>query len=170
MSQITVEQIKAMMPVVPAASGEAHHIGRGELPYVDIGDGTEIRVVHVDLKQGLWVIWNRFRPGARVGRHYHTGPVFGVTLSGCWYYEEYPHKVNRPGSYLFEPAGSVHTLIVPEENTEDTEVWFAIFGANVQLDSSGGIEHIIDAATILGGYRLLCQSAEQSTDAMLVVS
>ena len=37
--------------------------------------------------------------------------------AGAWKYAEYP-EVNRAGSYLFEPAGSIHTLTVLEDNTE----------------------------------------------------
>ena len=42
--------------------------------------------------------------------------------------------MNIAGSYLYEPAGSVHTLHVPATNTESTEVSFAIRGANLNLD------------------------------------
>ena len=42
--------------------------------------------------------------------------------------------MNVAGSYLFEPAGSIHTLHVPDTNTEVTDVFFAIHGANLNLD------------------------------------
>lgn len=47
--------------------------------------------------------------------------------------------MNIAGSYLYEPAGSVHTLHVPATNTESTEVSFAIRGANLNLDEQGNV-------------------------------
>ena len=38
-------------------------------------------------------------------------------------YAEYDY-VNHAGSFLYEPAGSEHTLTVFDENTEPTDVWF----------------------------------------------
>ena len=39
---------------------EAVHIGRDELPYVDIGDGSKLRVLQVKPKEGLWIVENIF--------------------------------------------------------------------------------------------------------------
>ena len=136
----------------------AIHRGEDECPYVDAGDGVQLKVVQVDIDQGLWVIRNRFAPGTRVPRHKHTGAVHAFTESGAWKYEEYP-EVNRAGSYLFEPAGSIHTLIVPEDNTELTEVWFAIYGANLNLDADGNVESVFDASFILEAYLALAEAA-----------
>ena len=137
---------------------QASHRGEDECPYVDAGDGVQLKVVQVDIDQGLWVVRNRFAPGARVPRHKHTGAVHAFTESGAWKYEEYP-EVNRAGSYLFEPAGSIHTLIVPEDNTETTEVWFAIYGANLNLDADGNVESVFDAGFILEAYLALAEAA-----------
>jgi 2,4'-dihydroxyacetophenone dioxygenase len=137
---------------------QAIHRGEDECPFVDAGDGMQLKVVHVDIDQGLWVVRNRFQPGAKVQRHKHTGPVYAYTLSGSWKYAEYP-EVNRAGSYLFEPAGSVHTLIVPEDNTEVTDVWFSIWGANLNLDDDGNVESVFDAAFILEAYLALAEAA-----------
>ena len=136
-------------PVVPPASGEALHIGEDDLPFVDLGDGTRIQLQQVDLTQGLWVLRTKFSPGYQVATHYHTGPVFAVTFTGSWHYREYPDVVNSKGSYLFEPAGSVHTLIVPDTNTEETDVWFAIYGPNINTDETGQVTGILDANSIL---------------------
>ena len=72
--------------------------------------------------------------------HRHTGPVWGYTISGAWHYKEYDY-VNRAGSFLYEPAGSVHTLECIED---DTNVWFQMYGANLNLDAEGNIESVFD--------------------------
>lgn len=136
----------------------ALHRGEDELPFVTVDEGVELQLLQVDIPNGLWVIRNRFAPGSRVQTHKHTGQVFAFTQSGAWKYEEYP-EVNTAGSYLFEPAGSVHTLVVPDTNTEVTDVWFAIYGANLNLDADGNVELVIDAGMVLDFYRALC--AEQ---------
>jgi 2,4'-dihydroxyacetophenone dioxygenase len=93
-----------------------------------------------------------------VQTHKHTGPVYAFTTSGAWKYKE-SEFVNRAGSFLYEPAGSVHTLIVPDDNTEPTDVFFAIWGANLNLDADGNVESIIDAGLILQAYYLMCEAA-----------
>lgn len=156
-------------PVVPPASGEALHIGENDLPFVDLGDGTRIQLQQVDLTRGLWVLRTKFAPGYQVATHYHTGPVFAVTFTGKWYYKEYPDVVNTAGSYLFEPAGSVHTLTVPDTNTEETDVWFAIYGPNVNTDETGQVSGILDAATILNVYRGMCDAQGLSYEKLIVL-
>lgn len=135
----------------------AIHRGEQELPFVDLGDGSTLQLLQVDIDQGLWVIRTRFQPGMRVQTHKHTGSVFAYTTAGSWKYEEYP-EVNRAGSYLFEPAGSIHTLVVPEDNEEITDVFFAIYGANLNLDADGNVEMVIDAGFIRDVYYGLCEA------------
>ena len=110
------------------------------------------------MEAGLWVVRTRIVPDITIPKHRHTGEVFAVTFSGSWRYLEYP-EVNTAGSYLFEPAGSVHTLTVPEDNTEPTDVFFAIWGANLNLDADGNVESVIDAGIVLQGYYLMCEAA-----------
>ena len=136
----------------------AIHRGIDELPFVEISPGIELQVLQIDIDAGLWVIRNRFSAGQVVERHKHTGQVFAFTLSGSWKYAEYP-EVNRAGSYLYEPAGSIHTLVVPEDNTEVTDVWFAIYGANLNLDDQDNVSFVIDAQLIWDVYKGACEAA-----------
>ena len=133
---------------------EAVHRGAEEMPFVELGDGNKLKVLMVDEGQGLWIIENVFQAGFTVQTHKHTGPVYGYTTSGAWKYKEYDY-VNRAGSFLYEPAGSVHTLQCVED---DTRVWFQMYGVNLNLDADGNIESIVDAATVLSGYYLLCEA------------
>ena len=136
------------------AAPEAIHIGRDDLPWVEIGNGNKLRVLMVDEGQGLWIVENVFQSGFEVIAHKHTGPVYGYTVSGAWKYKEYDY-VNRAGSFLFEPAGSVHTLTCIED---DTQVWFQMYGCNLNLDADGNIESIADGAGSLAAYYALCEA------------
>ena len=129
-----------------------------ECPMVDAGDGVEIAVLQVDIEAGLWVVRNRFQPGVQIDTHKHTGQVFAFTHAGAWKYAEYP-EVMTAGSYLYEPAGSIHTLTVPEDNDDVTDVSFAIYGANINLDADGNVISVWDAEFILTGYYALCEAA-----------
>lgn len=152
---------------VPGSIPMALHRGEDECPWVDIGDGSFLKLVMVKRSEGLWVVKNRFAPGAVVQRHKHTGQVLAFTESGAWKYAEYP-DVNRAGSFLFEPAGSVHTLNVLADNTEDTEVWFAVWGANLNLADDGSVESVYDAEFILEVYLAMVEG-EGKTASVLVL-
>ena len=136
----------------------AIHRGEDELPFVAAGDGTHIQLLHVDVEKALWVVRTRFEPGVVIPTHKHTGEVYAFTLAGSWKYKEYP-EVNTAGSYLYEPAGSIHTLMVPADQEGMTDVWFAIHGANLNLDEDGNVESVYDAQFILDGYLGLCEAA-----------
>jgi 2,4'-dihydroxyacetophenone dioxygenase len=131
----------------------AVHIGADDLPFVDIGDGNLLKVIRVDAAESLWIVENVFQANFEVQTHRHTGPVFGYTTSGAWKYKEYD-DVNRAGSFLYEPAGSIHTLTVLEDNTK---VWFHMYGANLNLREDGTIESVTDGAGTLEAYYALCE-------------
>lgn len=152
----------------PPAGDTTVHINEADLPWLVGEDGTGLQVLHIDLNQGLWVLNVRWPAGRRVATHYHTGPVYAVTRTGCWYYEEYPETRNTAGSYLYEPAHSVHTLIVPEDNSGPTEVWFAIHGANIDIDDEGQVLGVIDARTMLENWQRGCAAAGLDGSATLV--
>jgi 2,4'-dihydroxyacetophenone dioxygenase len=145
------------------------HVGDDDAPWVDTGTGVELKLMRVDLGRGTWVIGNRFRPGVQLQRHKHTGTVEGYTLSGRWHYLEYDF-VSEAGSYIHEPAGSVHTLNVPEDNVEDTDVLFVIEGALLNLSLDGQVESVVDAEMMLGVYLALCEAAGLGRPSGLIVT
>jgi 2,4'-dihydroxyacetophenone dioxygenase len=133
------------------------HVGDDGAPWADTGAGVDLKVVRYDAARGTWVIRNRFRPGTRLQIHRHTGPVDGFTLSGRWHYLEYDFY-STAGSYIFEPANSVHTLDVPEDNPTDTDVLFVIEGSLLHLDPDGMVESTTDGPGILEVYYALLEA------------
>ena len=131
----------------------AVHVGTDELPFVDIGGGNKLKVLQVKEREGLWIVENVFMSGFEVQKHRHTGPVWGYTTSGAWKYKEYDY-VNRAGSFLYEPAGSVHTLQCIED---DTRVWFHMYGVNLNLDAAGNVESVADGTGTLAFYLAMCE-------------
>ncbi|MCH2171030.1 2,4'-dihydroxyacetophenone dioxygenase family protein [Myxococcota bacterium] len=133
---------------------EAIHFGADELPFVDIGEGNKLKVLQVKVGEGLWIVENVFNAGYEVQTHRHTGPVWGYTMAGAWKYREYDY-VNRAGSFLYEPSGSVHTLQCVEDQTR---VWFQMYGTNLNLDADGNIQSVADGPTALAAYYALCEA------------
>jgi quercetin dioxygenase-like cupin family protein len=139
------------------APPRALHRGEHDLPFAPYQEGVSFQLVHADIEAGLFVVRLRAEPGVTIQRHKHTGEIFAFTLQGSWKYLEYP-EVNTAGSYLYEPAGSVHTLHVPATNTEVTDVWFVLRGANLNLDAQGKVESVLDAGAALAVFRAGCRA------------
>jgi len=134
------------------------HLGDDDAPWADTGTGVDLKLVRFDALKGTWVIRNRFSAGTRLQIHRHTGPVDGFTLAGRWHYLEYDF-FSTAGSYIYEPANSVHTLDVPEDNTEATDVLFVIEGALLNLDPDGNVESYTDGPGIVAVYFALLEAA-----------
>lgn len=148
---------------------EAILIERTDLPEVALPDGSTLQVLQVDLNNNMWIVRNRFKPGFSIDTHYHTGAVYAFTEAGEWYYKEYPKLINKAGSYLYEPAHSVHTLTVSPDATEDAVVNFVIFGSNVNVDEKGNVVSILDAQTVYTVYKALCEAEGKNCDATIVM-
>ena len=110
--------------------------------------GVDIYPLFLDAENGLWVVRALFKPGVTLPRHFHTGTVHFYTLSGCWYYLEYPDQKQTAGSYLYETGGSIHTFHTPEDNEGDTDGFMVVAGANINFDADGNYVNTMDAGWI----------------------
>ncbi len=97
-------------------------------------EGSTIIPLFLDRENGIWVMYGKFEPGTRLPTHFHTGAVHFFTTKGKWSYDEYPDDQQTPGSYLYEPAGSVHTFSVPADAAEAAEGFMVVYGANINFD------------------------------------
>lgn len=156
-------------PVGFPPAAETLHIGIDDMPWVPLGEGLELQLLHVDLNAGLWINRTRMKPGTSVSTHFHTGMVLAVTLEGRWFYKESPEQVNSAGSYLFEPAASVHTLQAAADQEGPTITWFAIWGANVNIAPDGQVLSVLDAAAILTIYRNACAQMKLDCSKLVVI-
>ena len=138
----------------------AQHVGEDQVPWVPniAYPGTWMRLLQADVRAGVYAMAGRLGAGLAVGTHLHTGAVHMFTLSGAWRYLEHEY-VNRAGSYLYEPPGSVHTLVVPEDNIELTETLTVVYGTTKYLDADGSVVAVSDAASMLRSYFECCEAA-----------
>lgn len=140
----------ARLPILGLPQGELLTLNVNEVPFVEstLGPGTSVQLLRLDLEAGRWVVVVTMAPGAEVPIHYHTGTAEVFTLKGRWIYREYPDQPQTAGSYLFEPGGSVHTLRVPADNTEDTVMLVMVTGANINFTEDGQFHSVIDAVSL----------------------
>jgi hypothetical protein len=133
------------------------HVADETIPWMD-GDNHRYKLLRVERGTGLRVLRLQLPAGFRAPRHRHTGDTIGYTLSGAWGYEEYGSRYEA-NSLIYEPTGSVHTLIVFPDNREVTDVVFVGRGGNMTLDENDNVILVTDSETLLEEYYQRCDAA-----------
>ena len=105
--------------------------------WVPYGEGTWFQGCQFNVTSSGWAILLKVLPGKGLNPHFHIGPVQGYTLRGVWHYLEHDW-VARAGSYIFEPAGEVHTLVVPADAPEPMITFFVLQGGLIYVDQVEG--------------------------------
>ena len=115
--------------IVAAAEPEDERI------WVPQADSVWFRPLMLDTVHGTVVNLLRIRRGGVYGRHVHPGPVHGYVIRGSWRYLEHDW-VARAGSYVYEPPGEVHTLVVDGDHDEMV-TFFNVSGGLINIDEYG---------------------------------
>ena len=82
---------------------------------------------------GGWCNLLRVRKSGVLSRHRHPMAVTGYVIKGSWRYLEHDW-IATEGSFVYEPPGEVHTLVVPDDCPEMI-THFNIHGAMIYLDA-----------------------------------
>jgi 2,4'-dihydroxyacetophenone dioxygenase len=87
---------------------------------------------------GSWCNLLRVRKSGVLSRHIHPSVVVGYVIRGSWRYLEHDWVASE-GSFVYEPPGEIHTLVVDEASGGATEMitFFNISGAMVYVDEKG---------------------------------
>lgn len=104
-----------------------------ERVWVPQAEGVWFRPLMLNTVQGQWCNLLRVRRSGVLSRHLHPNPVHGYVIKGRWHYLEHDW-VAETGSYVFEPPGEIHTLVVPEDCPEMI-TFFNITGSMIYLDA-----------------------------------
>ncbi len=124
-----------------------------ELPWVPQSDRVWFKPLRFDLTNGRWVNLLKVTGGGRVNRHRHSGgQVLGFCLQGRWHYAEREWEA-RPGTFVYEPPGDIHTLIVDE----DMITLFLLEGVIQYLDDDDNLIYQDDVFTKLERYLTFCR-------------
>lgn len=109
-----------------------------ELLWVPQTDCVSFRPLCLCVSGGYYVNLLRVRGSGLLSRHRHPGPVHGHVLKGKWRYLEHDWEA-REGSYVFEPPGEIHTLVVPE-GVDEMITLFHVTGSLLYCDVDGNVE------------------------------
>ena len=125
------------------------------LPWVPQGERVWFKPLRFDLAAGRWVNLLKITGGGKVNRHRHSGgQVLGFCLKGSWHYLE-RDWVARPGTFVYEPPGDIHTLVV--DPGEEMQTLFLLEGVVQYLDDDDNVIYQDDVFTKLERYRKYCQ-------------
>lgn len=128
-TQLPKLQSRNLMPEIVL-----HSAIDGPIVWVPLSEGVWMAPQMFDCTSGGWVNLIRVAPGGSLACHYHTGPVHGYTLEGAWRYLEHDW-VAKVGTYIYEPAGEMHTLVADEKLGMTT--LFVSHGTLVFTDAEG---------------------------------
>mgnify|MGYP003329604286 FL=1 len=87
---------------------------------------------------GSWCNLLRVRKSGVLSRHIHPSWVTGYVIRGAWRYLEHDWIASE-GSFVYEPPGEIHTLVVDEAvgQVQEMITLFNIHGAMVYVDDLG---------------------------------
>ena len=101
--------------------------------WVPYAEGVWFQPCCFNLTSGGFSVLLKALPGAKLGVHYHVGTVRGYTIRGHWRYLEHDW-VAKPGTFIYEPAGEAHTLVVTDDSPEPALIIFMIEAGLIYLD------------------------------------
>lgn len=136
-----------------------------ERVWVPQAENVWFRPLCLHAGQGYWVNLLRVRRAGILSRHRHPGPVHGHVLRGKWHYLEHDW-VAETGSYVYEPPGETHTLVVPEDCPEMI-TQFHITGAMIYVDPWGkvqGYEDVFSKIEMCRQHYIACGLGENFVD------
>ncbi len=110
-------------------------IPKDERIWVPQAEGVSFRPLCLNRSAGYWMNLLRVRKAGVLSRHRHPGPVHAFVLKGRWRYLEHDWEATE-GSYVFEPPGETHTLVV-DEGVEEMTTYFQVNGCMYYVDPWG---------------------------------
>ncbi len=106
---------------------------------------------------GGWCNLLRVRKSGVLSRHRHPMIVVGYVIRGKWRYLEHDWIADE-GSFVYEPPGEIHTLVVPDDCAEMI-TFFNIAGAMIYLDDDGrqiGYEDVFSKIEMCRAHYAAC--------------
>ena len=115
--------------VIPSA------IPEDEKLWVKQAENVYFRPLCLNASQGYWMNLLKVTKSGVLSRHRHPNAVHGFVLKGRWHYLEHDWEA-KEGSYVYEPPGETHTLVVPED-VEEMITFFQVNGIMSYVDPWG---------------------------------
>jgi quercetin dioxygenase-like cupin family protein len=103
--------------------------------WVPLAEHVSVRPLQFNVSAGQYTHILRVTKAGMIARHRHSGGVHAWVFKGRWHYLEHDW-VAEAGSYIWEPPGETHTLVVPEGCTEMVTL-FQVTGSLMYVDPEG---------------------------------
>lgn len=118
--------------------------------WVPYAEGVWFQPCCFNVTSGGFSVVLKGLPGAKLGVHYHVGTVRGCTMSGHWRYLEHDW-IAKPGTFIYEPAGEAHTLVITDDSPGPALIMFMVEGGLIYLDKAvnGGFAAYEDGFSVL---------------------
>ena len=127
--QLSMPQNALPEIVIPSA------IPEDEKLWVKQAENVYFRPLCLNASQGYWMNLLKVTKSGVLSRHRHPNAVHGFVLKGRWHYLEHDWEA-KEGSYVYEPPGETHTLVVPED-VEEMITFFQVNGIMSYVDPWG---------------------------------
>ena len=115
--------------VIPSA------IPEDEKLWVKQAENVYFRPLCLNASQGYWMNLLKVTKSGVLSRHRHPNAAHGFVLKGRWHYLEHDWEA-KEGSYVYEPPGETHTLVVPDD-VEEMITFFQVNGIMSYVDPWG---------------------------------
>jgi 2,4'-dihydroxyacetophenone dioxygenase len=124
------------------------------IPWVPQVEGVWFKPLRICPGRGSWTNLLRVTKRGTISLHRHLEAVEAWVLKGEWRYLE-RDWVARPGTFVFEPPGDIHTLM----NTGEDEMvtLFSMHGPIEYIGAGGETTFTETAETKLAKYVNYCQ-------------
>jgi 2,4'-dihydroxyacetophenone dioxygenase len=124
-------------------------IPEDERVWVPQAENVWFRPLLLNTVTGSWCNLLRVRKSGVLSRHIHPSWVTGLVMKGSWRYLEHDWVASE-GSFVYEPPGEIHTLVVDEAvGANEMITFFNIHGAMVYVDAQGQVTGYEDVYTKL---------------------
>ena len=125
-----IEQLPGIQPEIAIAA-----LPDDERVWVPQADAVWFRPLLLNTVTGSWCNLLRVRKSGVLSRHIHPSVVVGYVIKGAWRYLEHDW-VATAGTYVFEPPGETHTLVVDSAD-EMITFFHNVSGVIVYVDEQG---------------------------------
>ena len=103
--------------------------------WVKQAENVYFRPLCLNASQGYWMNLLKVTKSGVLSRHRHPNAVHGFVLKGRWHYLEHDWEA-KEGSYVYEPPGETHTLVVPDD-VKEMITFFQVNGIMSYVDPWG---------------------------------
>ncbi len=148
MSTAAIRSSSGVVPEIAVAA-----IPTDERVWVPQAPDVWFRPLLLNTVSGGWCNLLRVRRSGVLSRHRHPMLVVGYVIKGRWRYLEHDWIADE-GTFVYEPPGEVHTLVVPDDCLEMI-TFFNISGAMIYLDAAGqqtGYEDVFSKIEMCRGH------------------